>query len=338
MNRSTYFIRAESLSGFSDLVSQYGVDPQSLYQTANLSPQSLKNFDNVLPYSAVLNLLELASKVCGREDFGLQLTKFQKTLPLGVLGLLIQQCPDIKTALHTVIKYYRFHSRGNAWELQKDKKSAYLVRHDLLAGSTPSLQYISLSIAHALRGMKAICDTRDWKPTYISFTHSAPSTPNLYEDFFKLPVRFNQDIACLAFPVEDLERKIPHSNTDLQKILQEKVIEVEKGDDTKNSFISTVEILIRQNLHTDECTLANIAKLLTIHPKKLQRELKQHRITFRELKAEIKLDAAEHFIRESDLSLTTISEMLGFSEVSALSRAFKSRHKTSPHDWRHQTK
>ncbi len=338
MNRATYFIRAESLSGFADLVSQYGIDPAPLYQATGLSLASIENFDNVLPYATVLNLLELAAESCQREDFGLQLTNFQKTLPLGVLGLLIQQCPDIKTALNTVIKYYRFHSGGNVWELQKDSKTAYLVRHDLLAGSTPSMQYISLSIAHALRGLKAIYGDSDWKPSYISFTHSAPPTPNLYENFFKLPVRFNQDIACVAFPVEDLERKIPHSNADLQQILQEKVIECEKEGKTRNSFISTVEVLIRQNLHSEECTLANIAKLLTIHPKKLQRELKQSDTTFRELKAEIKLDAAEHFIRESDLSLTVIAEMLGFSEVSALSRAFKCRHKMSPQDWRNQTK
>jgi AraC-like DNA-binding protein len=338
MNRSTYFIRAESLSGISELLNQYCIDPKPLYEATGLTAQSLENFDNVLPYSAVLKLLELASQVSQREDFGLQLTDFQKTLPLGVLGLLIQQCPDIKTALTTVIKYYRFHSKGNAWELQQDKKSAYLIRHDLLAGGIPSFQYISLSIAHALRGMKAIYGNPNWKPSYISFTHSAPSTPNLYENFFKLPIRFNQDIACLAFPVEDLERKIPHSNTDLQQVLQDKIIEFDKRDKTKNSFISTVGILIRQNLHTDECTMDNIAKLLAIHPKKLQRELKQSGTTFRELKADIKLDAAEHFIRESDLSLTIIAEMLGFSEVSALSRAFKSRHMVSPQDWRNHTR
>lgn len=338
MSRDSYFIRAESISGFSELVSKLGGDPAELYKEVGLSDPLLDNFDNVLPYSAVLELLELASQVCHREDFGLQLTAFQKTLPLGVLGLLIQQCPDIRTALQTVSKYYRLHSRGNAWALKKDTKLAYLVREDLLAGRAPSFQYISLSIAHALRGMRAICGNPDWKPTYISFTHAPPSTPKLYEKFFKLPIKFEQEFACLAFPVEDLDRKILHRDADLQTLLQEKVMEQVNSSADQDNIISAVEILIRQSLHSDDCTLASIAKLLAVHPKKLQRALKLQNVSFRDLKSEIRLDAAEHFIRDSNLTLTVISEMLGFSEVSALSRAFKTRHGTSPLVWRDQMK
>jgi hypothetical protein len=75
-------------------------------------------------------------------------------------------------------------------------------------------------------------------------------------------------------------------------------------------------------------------RLMAMHPKTLQRELHHQGVSFRALRARARLDAAEHYLRDSTIPLTRIAEMPGFSELSALSRAFKTRHGISPAVWR----
>jgi len=49
---------------------------------------------------------------------------------------------------------------------------------------------------------------------------------------------------------------------------------------------------------------------------------------------DVRLELAQTLIRQSDLSMTEISERLGYRELSAFSRAFKTTHGVSPSAWR----
>ena len=75
-----------------------------------------------------------------------------------------------------------------------------------------------------------------------------------------------------------------------------------------------------------------------MHPKALQRTLHSQGVTFRELRAEVRLDMAERYLADSEISLTAITEILGFSDLSNFSHAFKSRHGIAPTAWRRKSK
>jgi AraC-like DNA-binding protein len=76
-------------------------------------------------------------------------------------------------------------------------------------------------------------------------------------------------------------------------------------------------MLIEKRMHTADCTQAGIAGVLSMHPKALHRELKCRGATFRVLKAEVRLDIAERYLQDSEISLTTVADILGFSELSS---------------------
>jgi AraC-like DNA-binding protein len=101
---------------------------------------------------------------------------------------------------------------------------------------------------------------------------------------------------------------------------------------------SKAKRLIQLSIHSDNCTQLAVARELGMHPKKLQRALRRHQLSFRDLRAEVRLDLAERYLKDSDLPLTIIAEILGFSELSCFSHAFKSRHRVSPLAWRNKVK
>ena len=78
-------------------------------------------------------------------------------------------------------------------------------------------------------------------------------------------------------------------------------------------------------------------KHLNRNERTLQRQLKMEGTTFKTLLNEIRIELASKYILDSQLSLTEISFMLGFSEISSFSRAFKRWLGKSPTDYRKQS-
>ena len=58
-------------------------------------------------------------------------------------------------------------------------------------------------------------------------------------------------------------------------------------------------------------------------PRTLRRRLKDEELTFKGLVADIRRDLGEKYVQDRSLSLTEISFLLGFSDMSSFSRAYK---------------
>jgi len=76
--------------------------------------------------------------------------------------------------------------------------------------------------------------------------------------------------------------------------------------------------------------------MLGVHPKKLQRMLQVYGSNFRNLVQEVRFETGARYLQTSNASLTRIANLVGYSAVSAFSRAFKERFGISPRAWRNQ--
>jgi AraC-like DNA-binding protein len=68
--------------------------------------------------------------------------------------------------------------------------------------------------------------------------------------------------------------------------------------------------------------------------RKLQRQLQSVGTTFYNLLDEVRQNLAQKYLREPDNSITEIGYLLGFSESSAFSRAFKRWMGVTPSEYR----
>src|SRR3546814_18636327 len=74
-------------------------------------------------------------------------------------------------------------------------------------------------------------------------------------------------------------------------------------------------------LASGNCTNAEVASKLNMHPRTLQRRLKEEGSSFEAIKDDVRRDVAARYLSESDLPLTRISSLLGYSESSVLNRS-----------------
>jgi AraC-like DNA-binding protein len=92
--------------------------------------------------------------------------------------------------------------------------------------------------------------------------------------------------------------------------------------------------MIRALLPFTDSSLGAIARALAISPRSLQRRLLEARTTFDELREQVREDLALKYVQQSNLRLAEISELLGYSQQSAFSRAFKRLRGVTPRQFR----
>jgi AraC-like DNA-binding protein len=92
--------------------------------------------------------------------------------------------------------------------------------------------------------------------------------------------------------------------------------------------------MIRALLPFTDSSLIAIARALAISPRTLQRRLSEDGTTFDELREQVRADLAVNYVQQSNLRLAEISEMLGYSQQSAFSRAFKRLRGITPRQLR----
>jgi AraC-like DNA-binding protein len=102
----------------------------------------------------------------------------------------------------------------------------------------------------------------------------------------------------------------------------------------KDNIIERTKVSIIDNMPSGNISDAIIARSLQMSERTLQRRLREFGTTFKSILNEVRQDLANSYIRDSKLSLTEISFMLGFAEISTFSRAYKRWTGQSPSAFR----
>ena len=77
-----------------------------------------------------------------------------------------------------------------------------------------------------------------------------------------------------------------------------------------------------------------VATMLNMNRRTLQRRLAKQGLTFKKLLADVRMSTACWHLQSSQLDITLLSEVLGYNDVSAFSKAFKQFAGISPLKWR----
>ena len=73
-----------------------------------------------------------------------------------------------------------------------------------------------------------------------------------------------------------------------------------------------------------------------MHPRTLQRRLREEGTSFEEIKDDVRRDAAARYLSQPDIPLTKVAALLGYSESSVLARSCRRWFDSSPRKVREQ--
>ncbi|GAB3113349.1 AraC family transcriptional regulator [Aestuariicella hydrocarbonica] len=327
----TYLMRSGSLEGYLELMEQLDVDADPLLRQAGLKKWIFNNPNTMISYQAASHLLELSAAHTRTPHFGLLMAFRRRGLVMGLFGLLCRQCPDVATAINQAIRNLHLHNQLASMEPRVGDTEVLIVRHLRDQRLEKGTQMRQMALGDVCRFLNSLTPEA-FKLKRVYFSLSAPVDTQIYKQMFKTEVLFEQEFDALSFDRSLMNQKLPAQDQDVQKHL-EHYLQVMKND-LYDDIAKQTKHLIEQTITSPECNINNIARLLAMHKRTLQKKLTERDTSFSDLLDEVRWSKARQTLENSNIPLSRLASLLGYSELSAFSRAFKTEFGLSPKQWR----
>ncbi|TKC80176.1 AraC family transcriptional regulator [Trinickia terrae] len=193
------------------------------------------------------------------------------------------------------------------------------------------VQAVELGLANGMQYLRSVCG-KDWQPAVVQFRHAAPADCTMYRRTFGPSLSFDQDRNAIVLDRDTAMRPVTQFRRNAHRVL-EAHLRRERAQ-VEALWVVRTQTMIRALLPFTDSSLNAIARALATSPRTLQRRLSEASTTFDELREQVREDLAVKYVQQSNLRLAEISEMLGYSQQSAFSRAFKRLRGVTPRQLR----
>lgn len=267
-----------------------------------------------------------------------------------VLGthFVFQYVPDIDTFLATcatlrqterVFDWVRVlvnpHLRQSM--VERDGQAALALSFEDLPPELNGLLHdcIDMTLAASLKTARLLAG-HEFKLRSVSLRRTRPLVDaRLYEDFFQAPVRFGQDEDAVWFDQRWLDAPLASA---LPALHQRAADRVERQLAGIAQAEDSVAALLERSLVANPALLGqrmeDVADTLKLHPRTLQRRLRDAGQNYSDLQARVRFHLASEWLKEGLLSVELISERLGFADRRSFTQAFVRWAKVSPSEFR----
>lgn len=160
-------------------------------------------------------------------------------------------------------------------------------------------------------------------PKAIHFTHKEPGYRAEYDRIFGVPLIFESHMNAIIVDEGFLSIRLPDTNPYLSKILKTHADELLKNPENSKSTRGRVESLLLPILHTGEVSIATITAKLGVSRQTLFRKLKAEGVSYEQVLDELRHTLALRYLKEKKMSVTETAYLVGFSNPTAFSHAFK---------------
>ena len=314
-----------------NILESYGIDPEPLFQEMALNPGLMRKSGGRYRIDNIDELWRKASEVIDDPCFGLKAAKVWHPSNFGALGYAMLASNTLRTSLERMVRYHGFLSDEDFMKLEETEEGLRL---------TLVLSYRNVDKSEqndaALAVTLSMCRVNyieDLAPVSVTLVHSKPSCSFKYYEYFQSPVLFEASTYSLTLPIEAVDKILPGSNPQLAELNDQVMIQYLAKLD-QDHITQKVKATIIDQLPSGSVTDETVARKLYMSSRKLQRQLQRAGTTFNALLNEIRQDLAQKYLREEEVSITEIAFLLGFSESSAFSRAFKRWMGVSPAKYR----
>jgi AraC-like DNA-binding protein len=163
--------------------------------------------------------------------------------------------------------------------------------------------------------------------TEVHFSGPRPKDCIAYEAVFDCPIVFDQSDNKLCFDSKYLVKSVFRNNTDLLNgsfpldYPSANWFTVPSKD---FNLASQVEYLLAESLKVDMqvASIEVVSGILAVSTRTLTRRLNKEEQSFQKIKTKVRTDIAKDLLVNSNITLTQISEKIGFSEQGDFTRAF----------------
>lgn len=306
----------------------YGHDPEPIFSQEGIEYDMMLRPGTRIPFHAIDNLWTTATDLIEDPCFGLRTTEFWHPSAGNTLGYACIASSTLREALIRLSRFARMISGNAEVHLDETAKGLMLTLSDKLKHPA-RMDFVMANIMTGAR----LNYGEELSPVEVRFIHPRPSCAEKHTSFFKAPVHFSAESDSITFAPEVVDMRLPSGNPQLALINDHITVKYLAKLDEED-IVHRVKAAIIDHLPSGKVTHEKISDSLAISVRSLQRKLQQNGTTFRKVLDSTREDLAKQYVEGLNVDLTETAFLLGFSEHSSFSRAFKRWTGQSPKEIR----
>lgn len=309
-----------------------GLDPDTLLQGLGITRAQLAEPGERLPSRIADIVFERACPRLADPAFALHAARCWHPSNLGTMGYAWLSSSTLRTGLKRLERYAHILGERFRYTVVESGEGLRFVydhgRGDALIG--PFMTDFSLSI------IVDMCRTNfgdALHPRQVRLKRTLPALRAPWDDFYGCRVDFGAAEDSFLLAGEDADRQLPSAHremaTTFDHILNEQLAQL-----TVDDLLTRCKTHLLEHLTSGEPSELGMATALGMSRRTLQRRLAALGLSYKRLVDDTRGTLALRYLDDPQRSLTEITFLLGFSEQSAFTRAFRRWHGASPSDFR----
>lgn len=308
----------------------FGAAFDTLCQMSGISPEEISDSENMVEWEKAALIWVPLLKLSGDPLIGLHVGMGVDKLLHGMVGFLLQSSNNIGHALQLLCRYghmvspmveYKYTVNEVA-TLEVTQNKMWLMKHPEPARHANDFLFAAtINTFHALTGRRIV-------PLRIELAYEMREISE-YRKFFGCEVLFNKDANRIIVNKENVSTAIRTSDQSMFDLFNSIVADKQSLLAT-NSMAENVKHVLFMQFKGRIPTIEEAATTLNTSARNLQRKLLQENTSFRDIAGAVRKEIALQLMQNPAIKISEVSDILGYSDLAAFRKAFKSWTNATP--------
>jgi AraC-like DNA-binding protein len=301
----------------------YAIDPAPIFKRAGIDTGKLAVSGARYPWMAMQRLWIAASEATGDPCFGLSVGRNIRPTTFHALGFSWIASHTLLESLQRLVRYARLLTTAPVTLSLSAEDDSWILHNTIRQEGLPGANQIAIdAFVMAIITLCRQTSNEQFAPKAVYFCRHDRTHADTYIQAFSAPVFFDAPNGQIVFDKVTLEAPLPGDNLELA-LANDRIAEdyIEALD--PSTVATAVRKLLIELLPTGDANQDAIARQMNRSLSTLQRQLSAERTNYKDIREHTRRDLAEQYVREGRYSLSQIAYLLGFSDQSNFSRAFR---------------
>jgi AraC-like DNA-binding protein len=323
-------------------VQERGVDAEALLRKVGLDLNDVTDPTARYPAHLALAFWQHANRAIGEELLGIDVALQFVPLNFNALSYALMASENLAQMYLRLARYahfitdaadVRFTIEGGAGKLSFTGDPALLAQVDK-ATQWSIFDYALLSV---VRGSRMLFGT-EFKPLEVRLQRQRPTSEanqaKMKRVFRGSPI-YGCDDNAIIVDLATLDKPLSYANIEVVRA-SEDAMERTLSSRAERHLSEQLAAVLKELLPSGEPRQEDVAERLNMTLRTLQRRLAEQNTCYRDVLNHTRHQLAMQYLGSAQYSVGEIAFLLGFSEVSAFTRAFRRWTGSSPRSWRNQ--
>jgi len=312
---------------------ELGLSASAVLRRAGLRQGFIDQPRVLLKTEELFALWRAIGEVSSNPAIGLQLGTETKTERFHPIGLAALSSENFGAAIDQMARYKQLTCPEEILQEKDDEEWSIQFRWLLANEAEPSV-LTDCCFAWVLSIARHGTGTR-LSPLRVELVQPRPHVKTI-ERHFGCPVVCGAPRNAIVFRAADAQRPFVTRNAELLAMLAPQFEEELKQEGGDEHFAERVRLAIQQQLTGRRPQIEDIADVLHVSSRTIQRRLQDEGSSFQRVLEEARHHLARHYLNNSVLELNEAAYLLGYEDSNSFVRAFRTWEGVPPARWREQ--